>query len=88
MEYIAGETLRSILMKGPHDPCVIANWFDQLLDGVYVAHLNGIVHRDLKPENVLIKNDESGKSLVKILDFGVAKLTADSRSHELTIQDL
>ena len=84
MEYIAGETFRSILLRGPHDPCVIAAWFDQLLEGLHAAHLAGIVHRDLKPENVLIKNDHDGRSIVKILDFGIAKLTVDTQSPELT----
>lgn len=83
MEYIAGETFRSALSRGPHDPSCIATWFDQLLQGLHTAHVAGIVHRDLKPENLLVQDDQDGTS-IKILDFGIAKLTANSESRELT----
>src|SRR5207237_323102 len=46
----------------------------QLLEGVSTAHQEGVIHRDLKPENVLIASREDGPGLVKILDFGLAKM--------------
>lgn len=46
----------------------------QICDGLAAAHSVGIVHRDLKPDNIIIVNELSGQDLVKLLDFGVAKL--------------
>jgi serine/threonine protein kinase len=58
------------------DPAVAALWFDQILAGVEAAHRAGIIHRDLKPENVIISAAPDGGPLVKILDFGIAKINA------------
>lgn len=50
----------------------------QILEGVEAAHEKGVVHRDLKPENVMIEISESGRGVLRILDFGVAKLDVGS----------
>jgi serine/threonine protein kinase len=47
------------------------NWTNQLASGLAAAHEQGIIHRDLKPENLFLREDRQ----LKILDFGVAKLT-------------
>ena len=60
---------------GKIQPATAAVWFDQLLVGLHAAHEAGVVHRDLKPENVIIEPHQNG-SLLKILDFGVAKAAA------------
>jgi hypothetical protein len=76
MELIEGVTLRTELRAaGPLDPAIAAGRFDQLLGGLSAAHAEGVVHRDLKPENLIVARLTGGGELVKILDFGLAKVT-------------
>ncbi len=70
-ELLEGETLRSRLAGGPFTPRRAIGHALQIAQGLAAAHDKGIVHRDLKPENVFVTND----GRVKILDFGLAKLT-------------
>ena len=75
MELIRGSTWRSELRGlGVIAPPLAAEWLDQLFEGVASAHQEGVIHRDLKPENVLIASTGSGPGLIKILDFGLAKM--------------
>lgn len=75
MEYVSGSTWRSELRRsGAIAPALLAEWLDHLLDGLSAAHQQGVIHRDLKPENIVIAFEENGPGLVKILDFGLAKL--------------
>ena len=67
-EYIEGTNLRKILLDSA-PPKDLLQYLHQVCRGVEAAHKMGIIHRDLKPENVLVAND-----LVKIADFGLAKL--------------
>lgn len=76
MELAQGRSMRAYLQRGAGlDPAVVADWFDQLLEGIQTAHEAGIVHRDLKPENVLVMENAKPGASIKILDFGLAKLT-------------
>jgi len=70
-ELLEGETLRSVLASGSLSPRKATDYAIQIVRGLAAAHEKGIVHRDLKPENVFVLND----GRVKILDFGLAKLT-------------
>src|SRR5262245_16280722 len=74
-ELLEGETLRSRLSGSGHgEPLPVRKAIDyatQIAQGLAAAHDRGIVHRDLKPENLFLTNDGH----VKILDFGLAKLT-------------
>ncbi len=70
MEMISGRTLRALLQAGPLDVPALLDLASQSADGLAKAHDAGIVHRDLKPENLMVTED----GLVKILDFGLAKL--------------
>ncbi len=69
-----GETLDTRLKRGPIEPNEAVRVARQLCDGLSRAHANGIIHRDVKPGNVLITPDGT----VKILDFGIAKLGAET----------
>ncbi len=70
-ELLEGETLRSELAGGRFSPRKAIDYATQIAEGLAAAHEKGIVHRDLKPENVFVTRD----GRVKILDFGLAKLT-------------
>jgi eukaryotic-like serine/threonine-protein kinase len=79
MEYLEGKTLQTLyeelynanqrLMYGD-----ALEYACQMLDGVEAAHRAGVVHRDLKPDNVMITKGSKGEPLLKLLDFGIAKL--------------
>jgi serine/threonine-protein kinase len=65
MERVQGATLRALLNQQEKiRPDIAADWFDQLLEGLKVAHQAGIIHRDLKPENVFIAPQPNGKDLI------------------------
>jgi serine/threonine-protein kinase len=85
MEYHPGESLRKLIAAGPLEPARAIHIARQLLAGLGSAHASNVVHRDLKPENVLIVGSP-GEDLVKVLDFGVAKLIeGDGRPSELSV---
>src|ERR1700719_2466783 len=76
MEYVAGKTLNDVIPKGGLRVPQALKYALQMADALNAAHTAGIVHRDLKPANVMVT--EGG--LVKVLDFGLAKLTDRSPS--------
>ena len=79
MELLEGQTLRDLLAKdGPLDLAHAVSIMLQVASAVAAAHEAGIIHRDLKPANIFIAQRPDVPSVVKVLDFGIAKLAADS----------
>jgi eukaryotic-like serine/threonine-protein kinase len=70
-EFIEGETLRQRLVNGRLELSTAVEIAIQIASALAAAHACGIVHRDIKPENVIVRTD----GIVKVLDFGIAKLT-------------
>lgn len=70
-ELLEGQTLRELFKTEPLSPRKAIDFALQTARGLAAAHERGVVHRDLKPENLFITHDQR----VKILDFGLAKLT-------------
>jgi len=70
-EFVEGETLRQRLATGALNLNEALHFAIQIADALATAHKAGIIHRDIKPENVMIRPD----GYVKVLDFGLAKLT-------------
>ncbi len=81
MELLKGEDLESLLERGREPP--VARVLDivlQVLSALEEAHAMGIVHRDLKPANVVVLPQRGGGELVKVVDFGLAKLRTSESS--------
>lgn len=79
MELLEGRTLRDVLAKeAPLDSARSVSLMLQISAAVAAAHEAGIIHRDLKPANIFIVQRAEVPALVKVLDFGIAKLAAES----------
>lgn len=79
MELLEGRTLREVLAKeAPLDTARAVALMLQTAAAVAAAHEAGIIHRDLKPANIFIVQNSEVPAVVKVLDFGIAKLATDS----------
>ena len=78
MELLEGRTLREILSReGPIETARAISIMLQTSAAVAAAHEAGIIHRDLKPSNILVTQSADQPAVVKVLDFGIAKVAAD-----------
>jgi eukaryotic-like serine/threonine-protein kinase len=79
MEYVAGPSLASVLKQYPNGLPLpeVRNWLKGLVEGVAYLHDHGVVHRDLKPANLFME-----EGIVKIGDYGLAKLITPSQGSE------
>ena len=77
MELLDGADLERATGNVPAAPADVVDWLRQVARALGRAHDAGLVHRDLKPENLFLTRRDDGTPLVKILDFGIAKMTVE-----------
>ncbi|MFS8065886.1 MAG: serine/threonine-protein kinase [Byssovorax sp.] len=85
MELVHGENLARVLQaQGPMPASRLGKIVIQMCSSLAEAHRKGIVHRDIKPDNVMLLSAEGGAEVVKVLDFGLAKLREAEGLNEIT----
>ncbi len=85
MEFVQGRPLSRLLQdEGPLEPTRCIQLMMQVCKALREAHALGIVHRDLKPSNLLVRMQEDGEEVVKVVDFGLVKLTEADQSLTLS----
>ena len=85
MERLRGVELSDLLREdGPAPADVALGWLEEMLAAIAHAHARGVVHRDLKPENVFACDVPEGGRVLKLVDFGIAKMVQPSGDAPLT----
>jgi eukaryotic-like serine/threonine-protein kinase len=84
MEFLEGVDLESVTAGAPQPARLVVEWLRQASRGLERAHAAGIVHRDLKPENLFLTRYEDNSPLIKVLDFGIAKVIGEGASKTQT----
>jgi len=85
MERLRGVELSDLLREdGPAPADVALGWLEEMLAAIAHAHARGVVHRDLKPENVFACEMPEGGRVLKLVDFGIAKMVQPSGDAPLT----
>jgi serine/threonine-protein kinase len=79
MEWLQGESLRTRMTR-PLPSSEALEIFEDIAKALEAAHQAGVVHRDMKPDNVFLASTRGGKPVVKLLDFGLAKLSGPTES--------
>jgi serine/threonine-protein kinase len=86
MEFLAGDSLTSLIDQGPLPRLRALGIVRQILRALDHAHGAGVVHRDLKPDNIMLVERDGQRDVVKILDFGIAKVTEPDSGQEALTQ--
>jgi serine/threonine protein kinase len=80
MELLEGRTLQGILAVrlrvGAFETVQLGR---QICETLAAAHRHGVLHRDIKPSNLFVARDETGREVIKIIDFGIARIASDDR---------
>lgn len=85
MELLSGEDLSVVLDREQRLPIATAiDYVLQACEAMAEAHVAGVIHRDLKPANLFVTRRADGRPLIKVLDFGISKLVAETTSLNLT----
>ena len=88
MEYIRGVTLDEVLRKNVRlSPGRVGRLLGQLCEVLQAAHAESIVHRDLKPSNLMIVDADSPYEMLKVMDFGLAKLITTKSQHGVAVSN-
>jgi serine/threonine-protein kinase len=86
MEFLGGSDLAQHLEKnGPLPVATAVDWVLEACEAIADAHAAGIVHRDLKPANLFVTLRSDGTPLIKVLDFGISKLSSTASSGSLSL---
>ncbi len=89
MEYLEGSPLTKLMgpkVAEPLETIRALNLLIQICDGLTAAHSVGIVHRDLKPDNIIVSFDHERQDIIKLLDFGVAKLLEKTEEDDIGLE--
>jgi len=84
MEYLEGEGLEKVVARGPMPIPAAVEYAIQACEGLAEAHARGIVHRDIKPSNLFLTERSPGWRTIKILDFGISKVSLAQASNITT----
>src|SRR5262249_8188540 len=77
MELVEGETLEAkVRREGPMPFALVLEVIEQAARALVAAEACGVVHRDIKPSNIMLESDPSGTPIVKVIDYGIAKVLA------------
>ena len=78
MEFVEGKTLRELIEEKSVDADHVVKIVRQIAEAIAAAHRKKVIHRDIKPENIIVAENE----LVKVLDFGLAKISPNIETDE------
>lgn len=85
MEYIEGQSLRRVMKPEGMELGYVAHLTRQIGHGLAAAHRQGVFHRDLKPENIMLQRLGGDEEIVKLIDFGIAKVLDSQTGSETEV---
>jgi serine/threonine protein kinase len=88
MEYLVGTNLLEVRQQGDIDIATLCEFFIQACEGLAVAHAQGVVHRDIKPENLFVVRDSNGWRSLKLLDFGISKISLTGKHSDVDLASM